>query len=363
MKSGNQQNGAHPTRLYGAKVWGDKDNNIAVINDYAAAESTLLTDFKYKNGGTLEPRGVKDGEVLPTAVKHDKLEHVQFGRLSGLAEPDKLVPVTGKYADKDLIAIPFAKGISNAIAGGGQSDATDFYFARGNAPTDLDKMKALNSDVITYHGQALTYGIDNRYHGPQAEKGQDQKGGIPNSIKSVTDSGIRPTLLGGRGNFVVARFAPAQGKVEGRVYNVWNIADIMPKIENGKITQFYKLKETGDFDTTKEEQKLTANSYKNVRGYIDNLISFSGAVNGNKIEGDAIRYDKEKGKFAGAFFGSGAEEMAGVISSAVEYNGKQPNYKWGAVFGAKAAERTKPGQALPGLPSSPGHLGWSLEGK
>ena len=366
--SGHQQNGGHPTRLYGAKVWGDTDNNIAVINNYAAAESTLPTDFKHKDGSSNpDPLGVKDGEVLPTAVKHDKLEHVQFGRLSGLAEPDKLIPVTGKYADKDLIAIPFAKGISNAIAGGGQSNATDFYFARGNAPTDLDKMKALNSDVITYHGQALTYGIDNRYHGPQAEKGQDQKGGIPNSIKSVTDSKIRPTLLGGRGNFVVAQFAPAQGKVEGRVYNVWNIADIMPKIENGKITGFHTLKkdDTGEFDTgaSATETKLTAKSYKNVRGYIDNLISFSGAVNGNKIEGDAIRYDKEKGKFAGAFFGSGAEEMAGVISSAVEYNGKQPNYKWGAVFGAKAAERSKPGQALPGLPSSPGHLGWSLERK
>ena len=368
LKSTNQQNGAHPTRLYGAKVWGDTDNNIAVIANYAAAESTLPTDFGYKetpSGGTPtpKPRGVKNGEVLPTAVKHDKLEHVQFGRLSGLAEPDKLIPVTGKYADKDLIAIPFAKGISNAIAAGGQSNATDFYFARGNKPTELDKMKALKSDGITYHGQALTYGIDNRYHGPQSEKGQDQKGGIPNSIESVTDSGIRPTLLGGRGNFVVAQFAPAQGKVEGRVYNVWNIADIKPKIANGKITGFYKLKADGEFDDSATDNKLSANSYKNVRGYQDNLIAFSGAVNGNKIEGDAIRYDNEKGKFAGAFFGSGAEEMAGVISSAVEYNGKQPNYKWGAVFGAKAAERTKPGQDLPGLPSSTGHLGWSLERK
>ena len=363
----NHQNGAHPTRLYGAKVWGDADNNIAVIANYAAAKSTLPTDFKHETTpGTADPLGVKDGEVLPTAVKNDKLSHVQFGRLSGLAEPDKLEPVTKKYADKDLIRIPFAKWISNAVAGGGQSNATDFYFARGNTPTALEKMKALKSDAITYHGQALTYGIDNRYHGPQDEKGQDQKGGIPNSIKSLTDGEIRPTLLGGRGNFVVAQFAPAQGKVEGRVYNVWNIADIKPNIANGKITGFYKLKGTdGEFGTESSdvEQELSAKSYKNVRGYMDNLIAFSGAVNGNKIEGDAIRYDNEKGKFAGAFFGDNAEEMAGVISSAVEYNGKQPNYKWGAVFGAKAAEVTKPGQDLPGLPSGPGHLGWSLERK
>ena len=366
LNKSNQQNGAHPTRLYGAKVWGDTENNIAVIANYAAAKSTLPTDFKHKSGGNPDPLGVKDGEVLPTAVKNDKLSHVQFGRLSGLAEPDKLEPVTKKYADKDLIKIPFAKWISNAVAGGGQSNATDFYFARGNTPTALEKMKALKSDAITYHGQALTYGIDNRYHGPQSEKGQDQKGGIPNSIKSLTDGEIRPTLLGGRGNFVVAQFAPAQGKVEGRVYNVWNIADIKPNIVDGKITGFYKLKGTdGEFGTesTDVEQELSAKSYKNVRGYMDNLIAFSGAVNGNKIEGDAIRYDNEKGKFAGAFFGDNAEEMAGVISSAVEYNGKQPNYKWGAVFGAKAAEVTKPGQDLPGLPSGPGHLGWSLERK
>ena len=95
---------------------------------------------------------------------------------------------------------------------------------------------------------------------------------------------------------------------------------------------------------------------------MDNLISFSGAVNGNKIEGDAIRYDNEKGKFAGAFFGDNADEMGGVISSAAKY-GQQPNAKWGAVFGAKAAEFTKPNQDLPGIPSGPGALGWSLERK
>ena len=96
---------------------------------------------------------------------------------------------------------------------------------------------------------------------------------------------------------------------------------------------------------------------------MDNLIAFSGSVNGNQIVGDAIRYDNEKGKFAGAFFGDKAEELAGVISSSVKYNGSEPNAKWGAVFGAKAAERSKPGQTIPGLPTATGHLGWSLEKK
>ena len=95
---------------------------------------------------------------------------------------------------------------------------------------------------------------------------------------------------------------------------------------------------------------------------MDNLIAFSGAVNGNKIEGDAVRYDKEKGKFLGAFFGDGAEEMGGVISSAVKY-GQKPNEKWGAVFGAKAFEVTKPGKPkdVPSIPKGPTSLGWSLE--
>ena len=358
--SGNHQNGGHPTRLYGAKVWDVSTNkyNFTVIKNFAGVENILGDAFATQ-------MGVADGLELPTAVKHDLLKHVQFGRLSGLAEPGKLYPATG-YVAKDLMGIPFADAISNAVVSGGQSNATDFYFSRGNNPTALDKMKALKSDVITYHGQALTYGLDNRYHGPQSADGSEKKGSIPNSVKGLGGGDGTPTLLGGRGNFVVAQFAPDQGKVQGSVYNVWNIADILPVIENGKITKFHTLKTTGgEFDTaaTAVETTLSAKSYKNVRGYKDNLISFSGAVNGNKIEGDAIRYDNEKGKFAGAFFGDGAEEMAGVISSAVEYNGKQPNYKWGAVFGAKAAEVTKPGQALPGIPSGPGHLGWSLEKK
>ena len=111
-------------------------------------------------------------------------------------------------------------------------------------------------------------------------------------------------------------------------------------------------------------KSLDARAYANVHGYMDNLISFSGAVNGNKIEGDAYRYDGEEGKFAGAFFGDGATEMAGVISSAVKY-GKQPNDKWGAVFGAKTLKGPDPveGNKVPGIPTGPKPLGWSLERK
>ena len=137
---------------------------------------------------------------------------------------------------------------------------------------------------------------------------------------------------------------------------------------------FYQLKKAGpnaEFEkgtvttcTAAEHcvTQLDATAYANVHGYKDNLISFSGAVNGNKIEGDAYRYDGEEGKFAGAFFGDGATEMAGVISSAVKY-GQQPNDKWGAVFGAKTLKGPESGKNVPGIPTGSKPLGWSLERK
>ena len=362
--SGGLMNGFYDTRLYGAKVWKDKTNFTRIAN-YNGIETPLSVDPT--TGGE---KGVKEGETLPTAVTYDTLKYVQFGRLSGFAELDKLTDIPeNKYASKNLKKIPFAERISNSITSGGVSDATDFYFARGNKPTQLDKMKALNSDVITYHGQALTYGIDNRYHGPQdaKEKEEAKDGSIPNSVPTgAKKDEVRPTLLGSRGNFVVAQFAPAQGKVEGSIYNVWNVADFYPIFnDDGTVKEYRKLKLEGtkvDFDTDPAavENNFQANTYKDVRGYKDNLISFSGAVNGNKIEGDAVRYDKEKGKFLGAFFGDNAEEMGGVISSAVKY-GQKPNEKWGAVFGVKALEVTKPGKAVPSIPKGPASLGWSLE--
>ena len=194
----------------------------------------------------------------------------------------------------------------------------------------------------------------------------------------MTQGAVRTTLLGGRGNFVVARFAPDQGKVDGSVYNVWNIADISPAYDKTtkELAGYYLLKKAGpkpEFEKgdvtapcagTTCVKDLDATAYANVHGYMDNLISFSGAVNGNKIEGDAYRYDGEEGKFAGAFFGDGATEMAGVISSAVKY-GKQPNDKWGAVFGAKTLKAPDPveGNKVPGIPTGPKPLGWSLERK
>ena len=359
--TGKVMSGLQSARLYGAKVNGAGPNFMRV-KDYSAIETPLSTAEKGSN-----PVAVATTAILPTAVKEDTLKFVQFGRLSGLAEPGKLKDVVGRYVAKDLKQIPFADAISNAVAVGGVSDATDFYFARGNTPTALDKMKAIGSGVITYHGQALTYGLDNSYHGPQ-QNGEPAKsdGSVPNSTKEVEKDGLRPTLLGGRGNFVVARFAPDQGKVDGRIYNVWNVADISVYDDSGTF-KYHKLKKESDgsvvFDPTAGDANFGETTYMNVRGYMDNLIGFSGAVNGNQIVGDAIRYDNEKGKFAGAFFGDKAEELAGVISSSVKYNGSEPNAKWGAVFGAKATERSKPGQTIPRLPTGTGHLGWSLERK
>ena len=172
-------------------------------------------------------------------------------------------------------------------------------------------------------------------------------------------------MLGGRGNFVVANFDPAKSVVQGSVYNVWNVATFKPIQQTGGTLKYAILKqpdatkgEVGpQFDDANAETGFSEKTYKDVHGYKDNLIAFSGSVNGNKIEGDAIRYDDEKGKFAGAFFGKNAEEMAGVITSAAKY-GMDPKEKWGAVFGAKA---TVKGATPPALPGSGKPLGWKLE--
>ena len=357
-------NGKIATRLYGAKVWvkgSAEPYNIARIKNYDGIEK-LLPNNDGANQGF-----VKDTE-LPTAVDYDTLNNVQFGRLSGLAEPGSITPIPdGTYTANNLDDVPFANSIGNGVVNGGDSGATDFYFARGNNPTSLDQMKALNSNILTYHGQALTYGVDNGYHGPQEATESVSSGLVPNSIgKSTGRDGL--TLLGGRGNFVVANFDPAKSVVQGSIYNVWTIGSIKPVLDaNGKITGYEALRAPGageqglqfKSDGAAATAAFDGTKYKDVHGYKDNLIAFSGSVNGNKIEGDAIRYDDEKGKFAGAFFGKNADEMGGVITSAVKY-GMNPKEKWGAVFGAKATVIPK-GAALPALPGSGKPLGWKLE--
>ena len=361
--------GSVPTRLYGAKVWigTDETKNIARIKNYDGIEKLLPNSTDNKAGFIANTE-------LPTAVDYDTLKNVQFGRLSGLAEPRSISPIPdGTYTANNLDDVPFADKIGNGLVHEGVSDATDFYFARGNNPTSLEQMKALNSNILTYHGQALTYGVDNGYHGPQEapESGAATAIGglVPNSIGKPKESGKEQlTLLGGRGNFVVAYFEPTKSMVQGSVYNVWNVATIKPITNaDGTIKEYKKLRapdttkgEVGtQFDNGAADSTFDGNRYKDVHGNRDNLIAFSGSVNGNKIEGDAIRYDDEKGKFAGAFFGENAEEMAGVITSAAKY-GMDPKEKWGAVFGAKATVIPK-GAILPALPGSAKPLGWKLE--
>ena len=362
-------NGGVPTRLYGTRVWigNNEPNNITRIRNFSGVENLLPNN---PGDPAAKPKAIPtSGPVqnteLPTAVVYDTLNNVQFGRLTGVAEPGSITPIPdGTYKANNLDNVPYPTKIGNGVVNGGVPNATDFYFARGNNPTSLDQMKALNSNILTYHGQALTYGVDNSYHGPQEASGSGTSGLVPNSIGRVGASAL--TLLGGRGNFVVANFDPAKSVVQGSVYNVWNIATFKPVFDSttGLITGYEKLRapqagENGlQFEGAATATKTFSNvNYKDDHGYKDNLIAFSGSVNGNKIEGDAIRYDDEKGKFAGAFFGPNANEMAGAISSAVKY-GKHPKEKWGAVFGAKI---TSVGGVVPALPGSGKPLGWKLE--
>ena len=183
--------GKVPTRLYGAKVWigTDESKNIARIKNYDGVEKLLPNSTDNKAGF------IADTE-LPTAVDYDALNNVQFGRLSGLAEPGSITQIPdGTHTANNPDDVPFADSIGNGLVNKGVSNATDFYFARGNNPTSLEQMNALNSNILTYHGQALTYGVDNGYHGPQEapESGAATASGglVPNSIGKPKAGGER----------------------------------------------------------------------------------------------------------------------------------------------------------------------------
>ena len=105
----------------------------------------------------------------------------------------------------------------------------------------------------------------------------------------------------------------------------------------------------GDEDKDLEEFK-TASSIKDVFPVKDDLIQFEGKVVGNTVKGDAMNYNAQKGKFAGAFFGKNAEELSGVITSNTKEYGKADDAPhWGAVFGAQTVKDPATGKTLPAV--------------
>lgn len=102
------------------------------------------------------------------------------------------------------------------------------------------------------------------------------------------------------GNFVEATFDAGKGKVTGSIYNFLN-------------------KDNSDKDQDFKKQ---------------NLATFAGDVYGNTVVGTSAKVGtNEVGSFTGSFFGVGASELGGNISSISREQG-YGDAKWGAVFGA-----------------------------
>ena len=241
-----------------------------------------------------------DTVMLPNTLH---LNHVQYGRVTANTDTNIIADLTKAYNKGDRYYQFVTTNKVNENNGQNvdqfnREDTTiDYYFARGLEPTK----KMPTEGKINYLGHALTYGLDNSFHGGDKDKNNG------NAVALNPRDAI--------GNFVAATLDTATKQVNGSIYNVWNVD--------------------------------TANLAKGV--VKDNLVTFSGEVQGNtsSIVGTAkLAYTPAAGtptdaSFRGGFFGDNASELAGNINTTKEGYGKTA---WGAVFGAKSLV------AEPGLP-------------
>ena len=370
--------GRDPVRLYGNNAWlpnnefgGEKKANFYRIADLNKVINQTLVKSADKNGG------VAADTPLPTDIAYGTLNHVQFGRVT--ANTSSLRDADASYGVDGLQFADFAESASDRITTKGDKFGTDFYFARGNNPTSADDFKALPSAPIAYHGNALVFGLNDEFHGGKSADPKNHKA-LPHSFGKDAPKGAVQTLLGGRGNFVYAQFNPAKGTVDGSIYNVWLVGTYKPHWTTvGYINgtdptseqwKFYPADANENDGFSNDKTKLTdfdpQTSIKDVFPVKDDLIQFEGKVVGNTVKGDAMNYNAQKGKFAGAFFGKNAEELSGVITSNTKDYGKADDAPhWGAVFGAQTVKDPATGKTLPAvLPSLGGSsTSWLHEDK
>ncbi|WP_041729423.1 transferrin-binding protein-like solute binding protein [Dichelobacter nodosus] len=308
---GTEEESQSSTRIFG-RQYNDDAQEISKFNSYAGAKMVIPSDTFLSNGlftGTGKVTVEKDkhddnikavGDVLGAdinkgtkvgyhlGVKPQKLEHVQYGRVTGNLDPIKLTADEQKSAD--IIKKRAAFMSKNADK---ESIADNFYFYRGTKATTLEQMKALPKDkTLVYQGHALMYGIDNSFHG-----GKDSND-VPNSFADAPDNSYAI------GNFVTANVDLGKEKVTGHVYNVW----------------------------AKGTEKET---------FPDKLVKFEGQVFGNTVLGKAERTYKDKtndADFRASFFGEKASEMGGSFNSVTTDEKYSSDDVWGGVFGAKLAE-------------------------
>lgn len=269
-------------------------------NDTANAFTTRIFGKNYqdyeagatgvqKTDNTYVAKYAKDGSVnLDKDLKVSKLHHVQYGRLTN--NIDALYTKPSTRADRDFVYRQFEKH--------GAPTTVDTYFYRGTNQTSIEQMKAVQKKggVLQYHGHALTYNI-----GPYVPK-ESKPGHVPTAFGIGKSSS---TI----GNFVQASYDTAKNTVSGSIYNLLNT----------------------DADNTTSFKK-------------QDLVTFTGNVNGNTVIGDSTKLGtNEKGSLTASFYGSGAEELGGNVSSIIRKDG-YADPKWGAVFGAtlEVVEKPKP---------------------
>ena len=291
-----------------ARKWNANDKKFEANPGYQRTKETQNAwrfDVEGRNNTIKQSVTNKRDVTLATAIAPDALHlnHVQYGRVTANTDADAIAELAKSYKD-DVQYHQFSttnklnEKDGDLAADFNQKDTTiDYYFARGLEPTK----KMPTEGTVKYLGHALTYGLDNSFHG----------GGDPNNANAVATN-PRHAI----GNFVAATLDTATKEVKGSIYNVW----------------------------TNNASNLNEGVMK------DDLVTFEGKVQGNtsSVLGDAkLAYTPKvadtptTASFRGGFFGDNASELAGNINTTKEGYG---DTAWGAVFGAKSIV------AAPGLP-------------
>ena len=294
-KTGNSSNVLVDGSTKTTKIFGNKSQdttNIAPTNSYRFTESFVTT-----------PDGANEYENITTAnfasgnfLQEMKLNHVQYGRVTSNIDKLGAAATIGKDGN-----IYYQSEIADAGARNpnGTPGEVDTYFYRGTGETKLDNMTAFfdNKDNIaagkvSYAGHAVMYGIDNSYHGNQGAPDTNAPGNA-----EVAKQGL--------GNLVQASVNIGDRKIDGSIFNVWQV--------------------------TKADGK---DVYRK-----DNLVTFKGGINGNTATGTSqLAYgSKDEGAFKGSFFGDKAQEFGGSVNSIDK--GNYGSAAWGGVFGTQRVDK------------------------
>lgn len=227
-------------------------------------------------------------------ISADKLHHVQYGRLTNN------IDLISKDSITDRTRILYRDFQSH-----GAPNTVDTYFYRGTGHTSLEQMATIKArgGSYQYFGHALTYNL-----GPYvntAEIINNHSGGIPTAYGTQTQP-IKWSSGSTIGNFVEAVFDASKSEVKGTIYNFLN-----------------------------QNVAQDENNFKK-----QTLASFEGNVFGNTVLGTANKTGtNEVGSLTASFFGEGAREIGGQISSISREQG-YGDAKWGAVFGATRGTTT-----------------------